>query len=193
MELLYETTQNTRPVLAQRQMKSSSTNELMYASSDGTQLYFLIKWFESTYASLFMCLNPDFYFYKLLHDLIPLKQNQYHFPVTAEKVKSWLVEKGFLVDQEVVEVNTYTATFYRNAMNLNLNHFKRTWPEVQKLASHLQNQYTGNVYVRVNFSPNDTEVELRFNTVELKALDLTERLPLHQFSIGDLVFSDSQP
>jgi hypothetical protein len=122
---------------------------------------------------------------------MPIQRKHYQFPVVAEQTRGWLTQNGFVVEDELIEADSYSALFCHAAMTLNLNTFK-TWPEVQRLGSHLEDSYTGKLYVEVNFSMWDTDIELGFSTRQLGEVDLTESLPLHQFSLSDLKFHPSQ-
>jgi len=133
----------------------------MRVSEDKKNLWFSIWWHEHWQETLKLCISPDFYFYELLTDILPMGSRE-SFAVTAEDAKHWLTERDFSIELEDVEGDWYVGTFMKEACTVDLTALCAL-PDVSKHKHLLHTRYTGNLYLELGLTAEESEIDIRFS------------------------------
>jgi hypothetical protein len=132
---------------------------MLHTDDTGQHLCWNLAWLETHGKSMKMYVAPSFYFYSLMHDILPLKANT-TLQEALEEVQEWITLYNFDIDTQDVD----SEGFYLHLTNKNIQlHLKDFHAAAQKpFPNTLKTEYMGTISIEMVRVQNECDINIKF-------------------------------
>lgn len=128
---------------------------MLRSSSGGETVFWTLSWMETHGKGLKMYVSPSFYFYELLHDILPIKFTR-SIKESLDNIQEWMNNHDFESDVEDMDSEGFYGMFSRGDLLLNFKDFPRNRGSV------LKEIYAGITTVEISRVQYECDVKISF-------------------------------
>lgn len=128
-------------------------------------LMFRLWWQERPWQSLRLCLSPEFYFYKLFHDILPYQTHERSLTDVIEQLESCLEDMDFDLAMKDEDKEGYSSLYEKCDVSVDMSKFF----DICNIHQNQQpSRYQGDMNIEITITePNMLETDVTFYSHDL--------------------------